>query len=58
MVLFLLALIFALIVLLLMRFGPGRREFTSGTDSPGGVGKLVYLLNAVFFVCDAHILHK
>ena len=42
-VLFILLLIFVLIVLLLMRYGPGRRELTSGTDSPGGVGKVVYI---------------
>ena len=42
MVLFLLLLIFALVVLLLMRYGPGRRVSSSGTDNPGGVGKLVY----------------
>ena len=40
MVLFLLVIIFALIALLLMRYGPGKRELRSGTDSPGGVGKL------------------
>lgn len=39
MVLFLLVIIFALIALLLMRYGPGKTELRSGTDSPGGVGK-------------------
>ena len=43
MVLFILLIIFAIVVLLLMKYGPGRREVTSGTDFPGGVGKVVYI---------------
>ena len=42
-VLFILLIIFAIVVLLLMKYGPGRREVTSGTDFPGGVGKVVYI---------------
>ena len=41
--LFILLLIFALILLLLMRYGPGRTALSSGTDSPGGVGKVVHI---------------
>ena len=55
--LFILLLIVALILLLLMRYGPGRTELSSSTDSPGGVGKVVYILvvNAACFVCEVHM---